>query len=92
MTIDRCSTPACSVLSLAAGPVLGAFLVGVLTTRVGSAAMLGGMIAGQLSVTRGVVDSGCAWTWYALLGAAVTSVAALALSTALPRQASASHA
>ena len=35
------------MLSLAAGPVLGAFLTGVLTTRVGSRAMLTGMIAGS---------------------------------------------
>jgi Na+/proline symporter len=35
-----------SVLSLAAGPVLGAFLTGVLTTRVRSGAMLRGMAAG----------------------------------------------
>ena len=33
-----------AVLSLAAGPVLGAFLVGVLTTRVGTHAMLTGML------------------------------------------------
>ena len=39
------------VLSFAAGPVLGAFLTGVLTERVGSAAMLGGMILGVVAVT-----------------------------------------
>ena len=81
-----------TVLSFAAGPVLGAFLTGVLTTRVGSHAMLGGMIAGVVIVTAAWWTGACAWTWYALLGAVVTSVAALALSTALPRQASASHA
>ena len=44
-----------AVLSLAAGPVLGAFLTGVLTTRVGSGAMLGGMAAGAAVLTW-VVD------------------------------------
>ena len=43
-----------SVLSLAAGPVLGAFLTGVLTTRVRSGAMLGGMVAGAIVLT---------WVW-----------------------------
>jgi len=81
-----------TVLSFAAGPVLGAFLTGVLTARVGSRAMLGGMIAGVVSVTAAWWTGACAWTWYALLGSVVTSVAALALSTALPRQVSASHA
>ena len=36
-----------SVLSLTTGPVLGAFMVGVLTRHVGSRAMLGGMAAGR---------------------------------------------
>lgn len=39
---------AVSVLSLTTGPVLGAFLVGVLTQRVGAAAMIGGMAVGAV--------------------------------------------
>ena len=35
-----------AVLSLASGPVLGAFLLGVLTKRVQAGAMLAGMLAG----------------------------------------------
>ncbi len=69
-----------AVLSLAAGPVLGAFLVGVLTTRVKSTAMLGGMAAGIAAVGWAWGTGACAWTWYAFLGAAVTSATALALS------------
>jgi Na+/proline symporter len=74
------------VLSFAAGPVLGAFLVGVLTKRVGSTAMLGGMIAGVIAVTW-AWQAGGAWTWYALIGAGATGGAALALSAALPPRA-----
>jgi SSS family solute:Na+ symporter len=81
-----------AVLSLAAGPVLGAFLTGVLTTRVGSDAMLAGMLAGIAAVTAAWWTGACAWTWYAFLGATITTLTALALSTALPRQASAGHA
>jgi Na+/proline symporter len=77
------------VLSFAAGPVLGAFLTGVLTARVGSRAMLCGMLAGTAAVTWAWATNACAWTWYALLGAAVTGAVALALSLVLPRRADA---
>jgi SSS family solute:Na+ symporter len=74
-----------SILSLAAGPVLGAFLTGVLTARVGSWAMLGGMLAGIAAMTVVWWTGAFAWTWYALLGASITGLAALGLSIALPR-------
>ena len=69
-----------SVLSLAAGPVLGAFLTGVLTTRVRSGAMLGGMAAGAAVLTWAWSTNAYAFTWYALTGAAVTGIVALLLS------------
>jgi SSS family solute:Na+ symporter len=75
------------VLSFAAGPVLGAFLTGVLTTRVGSAAMLCGMAAGTVAVTAAWQAGGVAWTWYAFLGALVTSGVAIAASLFLPVEA-----
>jgi len=68
------------VLSFAAGPVLGAFLLGVLTTRVGSAAMVMGMIAGLLAVTWLWWTNAAAWTWYSAAGVAVTTAVALATS------------
>jgi Na+/proline symporter len=75
-----------AVLSLAAGPVLGAFVIGVLTRRVESAAMLGGMLTGIGVVMWAWWTAACAWTWYAFLGATVTAGAALALSLVLPRR------
>ena len=69
-----------AVLSLAAGPVLGAFLVGVLTSRVGSRAMLAGMIAGAVAMVAIWWTGALAWTWYAFVGAAITSAVALALA------------
>ncbi len=77
------------VLSFSAGPVLGAFLTGVLIRRVGSTAMLWGMIGGTLVVTYVWWTSAFAWTWYALIGAACTSGVAVALSFAMPRRADA---
>jgi SSS family transporter len=73
-----------AVLSLSAGPVLGAFLVGVLTTRVDSRAMIAGM-AGGIAVLMWVWwTAATGWTWYAFIGSTVTFTIALAASYALP--------
>jgi solute:Na+ symporter, SSS family len=69
------------VLSFAAGPVLGAFLIGVLTTRVANAAMVLGMTAGIAAVTWVWWSGAAAWTWYSAIGVAVTAGIALAAST-----------
>ncbi len=69
-----------SVLSLTAGPVLGAFLVGVLSTRVQSTAMLIGMAAGTIVVGWIWWTGAAGFTWFALTGAAVTSAVALVAS------------
>jgi Na+/proline symporter len=76
-----------SVLSLTSGPVLGAFLVGVLTTRVRSMAMLVGMAAGTVTVGWIWWTGAAGFTWYALVGAAVTSGVALLMSVATPAHA-----
>jgi len=73
-----------SVLSLAAGPVLGAFLVGVLTTRVDSRAMIAGMLTGVAVLFWIWITGATGWTWYAFVGAGVTSGAALLASSVLP--------
>lgn len=69
------------VLSFAAGPVLGAFLVGVLTTRVRSGAMVAGMLAGVAAVTWIWWTGAAAWTWYSAVGAAVTGAVSLGASS-----------
>ena len=69
-----------SVLSLAAGPVLGAFLVGVLSRRAGPRGMLAGMITGIVALFVVWQTGAVAWTWYAFLGAAVTASVALLAS------------
>jgi len=73
-----------AVLSLTTGPVLGAFLVGVLTRRVGSRAMLTGMVVGLVMLFAVWWSDAVAWTWYAFIGAATTGVVALAASVAWP--------
>jgi solute:Na+ symporter, SSS family len=71
-----------AILSLAAGPVLGAFLIGVLTRHVSAPAMLGGMAAGVVVLVWCWWSEAIAWTWYALIGASVSALAALALAAA----------
>ena len=73
------------VLSLAAGPVLGAFLAGVLTRRVGARAMIVGMASGIAVLIWVWAGEKTAWTWYAFIGSSVTFTAALLASVALPR-------
>lgn len=74
------------VLSLAAGPVLGAFLIGVLTKRVGSNAMLVGMLSG-VAILAWVWGTGAtAWSWYALIGASVTMATAGLASLVVPER------
>jgi Na+/proline symporter len=73
------------VLSLAAGPVLGAFLIGVLAPSVKTAAMLAGMVAGIAVVAIAWSTQATAWTWYAFIGVAVTSLGALAAQAAARR-------
>ena len=74
-----------AVLSLAAGPVLGAFLVGVLSRRTGPRGMLVGMLTGIAALFWIWMSGALAWTWYAFAGAAITSVVALVTSRALDR-------
>ena len=67
-----------AVLSLASGPVLGAFLVGVMTRHVRSAQMLTGMGAGLVVLVTLWWTGAVAWTWYALIGATVTIAVSIA--------------
>ena len=76
------------VLSFAAGPVLGAFLVGVLTTHVRSGAMVTGMLSGIAAVTVIWWTGAAAWTWYSAAGALITGAVAVgaALAGRSPRR------
>jgi solute:Na+ symporter, SSS family len=66
-----------SVLSLASGAVLGAFLLGTLKPDVGARATFAGMLAGLVTMSIVWSQTPIAWTWYALIGASVTCVVAL---------------
>ena len=72
-----------SVLSLTTGPVLGAFLVGVLTRRPNATAMLIGMALGGAALAWVWWTGAVGWTWFALIGASVTAGGALLSSLVL---------
>jgi SSS family solute:Na+ symporter len=80
-------------LAMLSGPVLGLFLVGMLTRRAGEAAALAGVIAGYrvvVGVTRGEVfaDLGVHGIWAAAVGCVVTLlVGGLASLMMAPRSA-----
>ena len=74
-----------AVLSLAAGPVLGAFLIAVFTRHVQAAAMLTGMITGAVGLAWLWWTGAVAWTWYALIGATTTSAVALLAQAVMPK-------
>jgi Na+/proline symporter len=79
-----------SVLSFASGAVLGAFLLGTLTTTVRERDALAGMIAGLAVMTVVWWFTPVAFTWYVLIGAATTGVVALVSSRLVPAPAAAS--
>jgi SSS family transporter len=88
---------ALAIASFVTGIILGLFLLGVLTDRVGQGAALVGMVAGLLAVSyarfapefpgtlRYPFEGALAWPYFALVGSGTTFVVGLLASTALPR-------
>lgn len=61
-----------SIASILYGSLLGVFLLGLLTRRVGEIAAMAGMTAGLLMMLYVKFQTQIAWTWYVLIGAMVT--------------------
>ena len=79
---------ALSIASLINGPILGVFLVGTFLRRVSEAPALIGMITSILVMLYVRFYTPIAWTWYVLLGSAITLLvswlASLAFAPASP--------
>ncbi|MBI4477579.1 MAG: hypothetical protein HY654_10425, partial [Acidobacteria bacterium] len=73
-----------SVLSLASGSVLGAFLIGTLTPGLSRHATVAGMIAGLGVMAWVWVATTVAFTWYVLIGTLTTVLVAWAGSRLRP--------
>jgi SSS family solute:Na+ symporter len=69
-----------SIASIVYGCLLGVFLLGVLTKHVGEKAAMAGMLAGLLTNLYVKFGTSIAWTWYVLIGSAVTVGTALLVS------------
>jgi SSS family solute:Na+ symporter len=76
-----------SIASILYGSLLGVFLLGRLTKRVGEKAAMVGMVAGLLTMLYVKGTTGIAWTWYVLIGTSVTFGAGLLTSFVLRERA-----
>jgi SSS family transporter len=81
---DSVVSNALAIASFVTGILLGLFLLGILTRRVGQAAALVGMIAGVVAVSSVKFGTDVAWPWYALVGSSTVYVVGLAASYVLP--------
>jgi SSS family solute:Na+ symporter len=61
-----------TIASIAYGGLLGVFLLGVLTRRVGESAAIFGMACGLCAVIWMKLETRVAWTWYVSAGASIT--------------------
>jgi SSS family transporter len=61
-----------SIASILYGSLLGVFLLGLLTKRVGEVAAMIAMSAGLVTMLYIKFFTGIAWTWYVVIGTAVT--------------------
>jgi SSS family solute:Na+ symporter len=73
---------ALSIASLINGPVLGVFLVGTFLRRVSEPPALIGMITSTVIMIYIYLGTKVAWTWYVLIGSALTFFVALIASFA----------
>ena len=74
------------IASIVYGALLGTFLLGVLTERVGERAAMAGMAAGLALNVYLKFGTSVAWTWYVLIGTAATFIPAWIASFVLPRE------
>lgn len=74
------------IASIIYGALLGCFLLGVLTKRVGERAAMAGMAAGLVMNVYIKFGTNVAWTWYVLFGTVATFSVAYAASFLFPRE------
>jgi SSS family transporter len=74
-----------SIAGFVTGIVLGVFLLGILTERVGEKAALSGLVVGLATVSYFAFGTRVAWPWFALIGSGTTFLSGLAASLVLPR-------
>jgi len=81
---DSVVNNALAVASFGTGILLGLFLLGVLTARVGQSAALSGMLAGVVAVSAAKFATPLAWPYFALVGSSTVFAVGLAASYLAP--------
>jgi SSS family transporter len=75
-----------AIASLIYGPMLGAFLLGVLTRRANQIGVVTGMLASLAAMIYVWNMTAIAWTWYVLIGTTVCFSVGFAVSVMFPGQ------
>jgi SSS family solute:Na+ symporter len=83
---DNVVNNALAIASFVSGILLGLFLLGILTSRVGQSAALVGVLAGLTAVSFAKFGTPLAWPWFALVGSFTVFVVGLAASFMVPGQ------
>jgi SSS family transporter len=78
-------TAGLSIASLVYGPMLGAFLLGVLTTRANQTGAMTGIGTSLVCMLLVKACTPLAWTWYVLAGTTICVVVGYLVSLATPR-------
>jgi SSS family transporter len=79
------------IASFTNGIILGLFLLGTLTTRVGQTAAFAGIIVGSALMLSLKLFTGVSWQWYVLVGSLTTFAVGLAASYVAPAAAPANQ-
>lgn len=74
------------IASFTNGVILGVFLLGTLTRRVGSVAAFAGIIAGASVMLWVKLQTAVSWQWYVMIGSAVTFTVGLLVSLVVARR------
>ncbi len=86
---DNVVNNALAIAGLVSGILLGLFLLGILTRRVGQKAAMIGVLAGVVAVTYAKFGTRLAFPWFALVGASTVFAVGLAASFVVPKPADA---
>ena len=78
--VDSVLEAGLSIASIVYGALLGVFILGILTKRVGEVAAMCGMMVGLLLMFYVKFGTHVAWTWYVMIGSSATFVTGYLLS------------
>jgi SSS family transporter len=81
---DSVVNNALKIASFTTGLVLGLFLLGILTRRVGQSAAFVGLVTGLAAVSAVAFSGLVAWPWYALVGSSTVFLAGSVAAWVLP--------